>query len=162
MLKSLLIEGFADSPNSSIHHVAGANQIRPGPGLGNGLAAEDRHRFIVEHYPFLADDAVMAVAGVGIEGHVRHDRHLGVHLLKPANSSGYQATFVEAFGAVFGFKAIGHLGKQHNAADAQVPSAAHLLHQAFEAPAHSSWHGTNGLVGGAFVHEERINKVGST
>ena len=89
MLKSLLIEGFADGPNAAIHHVAGADQIRPGPSLGNGLAAEDRHRFIIEHHPFFADDAVMAVAGVGIEGHIRHDRHLGVHLLEPANSSGY-------------------------------------------------------------------------
>ena len=160
MLKTLLIEGLADGPNPAVHHVAGADQVGTGPGLGHGLLAEHRHRLIIEHHPPIADDAVVAIAGIGIQGHVGHDRHARMHLLEPANGSGDQAMLVEALGPVLRFEAVGHLGEQHHAADAQLPGATHLLHQPLQAPAHGPWHGPDRLVAGALMHKERIDEVG--
>ena len=160
VLEALLIQGLADGADAAVHHVAGADQVGAGAGLGNRLLAQDRHGLVVEHYALAADDAVMAVAGVGVEGHVGHDRHARVDLLQAANGAGDQAALVEAFSAVFCLEAVGHLREQHHAADAQIPGAANLLHQTLEAPALAAGHGTDRLVRGALVHEQWIDEIG--
>ena len=55
--------------------------------------------------------AVVAITGIGIEGHIGHDRHLGMPLLEQPDGAGNQAVLVEAFGAILSFESIGHLGE---------------------------------------------------
>ena len=160
MLEALFIKGFADSSDAAVHHVAGADQIRTGAGLRHGLLAEDGHRFVVENHALTAHDAVVAVAGIGIKGHVGHDRHAGMHFLETADRPGDQTALVEALGAVFGFQSVRHLREQHHAADAQIPGAAYFLHQPLEAPALATGHGADGLVASPLVHEQRVDEVG--
>ena len=68
--------------------VAWANEISTGLGLNNSLTAEQFNRFIVENDALVAHDAVMAIAGVGIERHVGHHRHAGVLVLDAPNRPG--------------------------------------------------------------------------
>ena len=102
----------------------------------------------------------MAIAGIGIEGHIGHDRHAGMGRLNAPDRPGDQAAFVETFGAVFGFEPIGHLGEEHHAANAQAPGATHLLHEPFQAPALGAGHGTNRLIGRALVHKQGVDEIG--
>ena len=69
---------------------------------------------------------------------------------------------VAALRPVLTFEPIGHLGKQHDAADAQIPGASHLVHQTLQAPALGPGHGANGLVAGPLVHEQGINEIAGT
>ncbi len=162
MLEAFLIERFADGTNAAIHHVAGADQIRTGTGLRNGLLAQQGNGFIVEHDPFATDDSVMAIAGIGVQGDVRHDRHLGVYLLEAADRPGDQATFVEALRTVFGLQAIGHLREEDDATDPQVPGATDFLHESIQAPALTAGHRPDGLVAGPLMDKEGIDEVRGT
>ena len=88
MAVTLVVEGFADGANTAIHHVAGADQISASRCLGDRLLAEDFNGFVVENDALIADDAVMAITGVGIERHVGHHRHAGVLLFDAPNRPG--------------------------------------------------------------------------
>ena len=102
----------------------------------------------------------MTIAGIGVEGHIGHDRHGWVHLLEPTDRPRDQAVLVEALGPILALEAIGHLGEEHHAADAQIPGATHLIHQPFEAPAAGTRHGADRFDAGALVHKEGIDEVG--
>ena len=106
-----------------------------------------------------AHDAIVTVAGVGIQGHVGHDHHVRVFRLEAADGTGDQATFVEALGAVLTFEAVGHLGEQHHTADPQIPGTAHLVPQGVKTPALAARHGGNGFVPSSLMDEEGIDQI---
>ena len=159
MLEPFVIKGFADGTNAAVHHVAGADQIRTGLGLNHRLFAELLDRFVVEHNPVIADDPVVTVAGVGIQGDVGHDRHSRHRLFDLADGPGDQAIGVEAFGPILGFEALCHFGEQHDAADAQIPGPLHFTGEGLQAPAARPRHGTDRLNLDTLVDEEGVDEI---
>ena len=159
MLKPFVIKGFADGTNASVHHVAGADQIRTRLGLNHRLFAELLNRFVIEHNAVVANDPVMTVAGVGIQSDVGHDRHLRQSLFDLSDGTGDQAIGVEAFGPILAFEALCHFGEQHDAADAQLPGPLHFTGEGLQAPAARPRHGTNRLNLDALVDEEGVDEI---
>ena len=64
-----LVEAFADGGDAPVHHVGGGDDVGAGLGLEHGLADQERDRLVVED-PLALHHAVMAVAGIGVEGDV--------------------------------------------------------------------------------------------
>ena len=63
------IEPGADGADAAIHHVGGRDDVAAGLGLDQSLADQHRDGLVVED-DAVAYQAVMAVAGIGIERHV--------------------------------------------------------------------------------------------
>ena len=64
-----VVERAADEPDAAVHHVARRHHVGAGLGLRHRHAREDLERRVVDDLAVL-QDAVVAVAGVGIHGHV--------------------------------------------------------------------------------------------
>ena len=101
----------------------------------------------------------MAIAGIRIQGDIRHDRHLRDLLLQLADCTRDQTIFVKALSPVLGFKSFSHLGEKHHATDAQIPGTFHLTSELIKAPATGARHGANRLHSSTFMHKQRINEV---
>ena len=72
------IEAFADRADAAIHHVGRRDDVAAGFGLNERLADQHGDGLVVED-DVVAQQAVMAVAGIGIERHIAKDadvRHL--------------------------------------------------------------------------------------
>src|ERR1700694_4174324 len=65
---------------ASIDHGGGRDDLAPGSALTQRLPHQPRDRLVVED-PAVLDQAVMAVAGVGIERHVAEHAEIGKFLL---------------------------------------------------------------------------------
>ena len=76
MFKSLIIEGFADGPNTAIHHVARTNEICTSSGLNYRLLTKLFNRLIIENNSVLTHNPVVPITGIGVQSNIRHDRHL--------------------------------------------------------------------------------------
>ena len=79
----------ARTGRAAVHHVGGGEDVAAGLGLHKRLTAQDRDRLVVEHVA-VADQPVLAVAGVGVERDVAQMPRSGggvLHLLhRPARS----------------------------------------------------------------------------
>ena len=159
MFEAFIVEGFPDGADPAVHHVAWADQISARFSLHNGLLAKQFNRLVVEDHAVLADDPVMTIAGVGIQGDVGHDRHLRDDFLDLADRPRNQAIGVEALGPVFGLQPLRHLGEENDATHTQVVSALHFAGKGCQAPTASTRHGTDRLHLSAFMHKEGIDEV---
>ena len=72
---------------------------RAGPGVDQGLVDQDRDRLVVEDLA-LAQEAVMAVAGIGIERDVAQDSDIGKFLLDRADGAADQIVGIERLGSI--------------------------------------------------------------
>ena len=70
------VEARADRADAAVHHVGGRDDVAAGLGLHQRLLDQHRDRLVVED-DAVAQQAVMAVAGVGIERHVAQHADLG-------------------------------------------------------------------------------------
>ena len=76
MFKSLIIEGFSDGPNTTIHHVAWTNEIRTSSCLNDRLLTKLFNRLIIENNSLFTHNPVVPITGIGVQSNIRHDRHL--------------------------------------------------------------------------------------
>ena len=80
------VERPADGADAAVHHVGRRDDVGAGIGLHDGGARDLRHRLVVDDLA-VAQDAVMAVAGEGIERHVGDDADIRHGLLDGRASS---------------------------------------------------------------------------
>ena len=153
MLKSGVIEGFSNGTNASVHHVARANQIGTSLRLHHRLTTAQLNGLVIEHHPVLADDAVMAITGIGVKGHIGHDRHIGQISFELTNGCWDQAVFVKTLSAILRLETLRHLGEQHHTADAEIPGPLHLAAELIQAPSKGTRHGSNRLDLRTLMHE---------
>ena len=88
MFEPLIIERFANRPNATVHHVARANEISASASLNHRLFTKLFDRLVIQHDSVLTHNPVMAITGIGIQGNVRHDRHLRNGRFDLANRTG--------------------------------------------------------------------------
>ena len=86
-MKPAASSAVADRADAAVHHVGGRDDVAAGLGLHQRLPHQHRDRLVVEDVA-VAHQAVMAVAGVGIERHVAEHADLGHRLLDRADRRG--------------------------------------------------------------------------
>ncbi len=157
---ALQLQRFADGTNAPVHHVAGGHHVGTCFGVVQGLAHQYFHGLIVEDVAGFIQDAVLAVAGVGIQCHVGHHAQLGEFLLQRADHAGDQAVGVEGFFAVGRFQAGINRGEQRQEGDLQLHAFLGHGQQQIQTQAVHARHGRHGLTAvAASVHKHRVDEV---
>ena len=87
--------------DAPVHHVGGRDDVGAGLGLEQRLADQERDGLVVEDALAL-HHAVMAVAGIGVEGDVGDDADLRHGLLDLAHGAADQVAAVQRLGAASG------------------------------------------------------------
>jgi hypothetical protein len=62
----------ADGADPSVHHVAGRHDVHAGLRLGQRLLDQHFHGFVVQDVAGVVQQAVLAVAGEGVQRHIGH------------------------------------------------------------------------------------------
>ena len=75
VVSTLSIERRSDRTDPPVHHVGGSGDVAARFGLHNRLAAQNVERLVVGHVA-VADDAVLSVARIGVEGDIGEKSHV--------------------------------------------------------------------------------------
>ncbi len=134
MVETLAVERFADRADAAVHHVAWGDHVAAGLGLHEGLRAEHRDRLVVEDLA-IADDAVLAVGGVGVECDVADHADAVVRVLDGANGAAHEVVGVCRFVAVLGFELRGCHGEYGDRRDAERLGVANCFHHEIDTQA---------------------------
>ncbi len=156
------VERMANPADTAIHHVGGRDHIAAGSRLHNGLQAEHVHGFVVDHVA-VAQQAIVAMAGVGIEGHVAHDADVGHRGLHGAHGPADEVLPVQRFVAVgrLAFRRCGR--KQSDGRDAQVARLLHGFHEQIERqPIDARHRGHRRALLRSFLNEDRPDEIVGT
>ena len=95
--KSCALERAADHADAAVHHVGGAEDVAAGLGLDERHLLEREQGLVVLH-DAAADEAVVAVGVVGVEGDVEQDADLGDRGLDRAGGAADQVLGVPGLG----------------------------------------------------------------
>src|SRR5439155_6042672 len=96
--KAGAVETRADRPDAPVPHVRRGDDVAAGLRLDQRLLHQDFHRFVVE-YDAVAQEAVVAVAGVGIEGDIAKDTDARHRTFNGAYGATHQVVWINRFAA---------------------------------------------------------------
>ena len=111
----------ADGADAPVHHVGRRDDVAAGLDLHQALLHQHLHRGVVMHIA-VAQHAVMAVAGIGIERHIAQHADLRHRGLDGAHRAADQVVGIERLAAVLGLSV--RRGVWGNSAITGMPSAA--------------------------------------
>ena len=114
-----MIECRADRRDTAIHHVRWRDDVAAGLGLHQRLLHQHLDRLVVDDRA-VAQQPVMAVAGIGIERDVAEDADLRHLLLDRADGAADQVVRIERFAAVLVAPLGIGIGKQRDAGDGKL------------------------------------------
>ena len=97
-------QGGADGANAPVHHVAGRDDVHAGFGLRQRLLGQHGHGLVVQDVAGVVEQAVLAVAGEGVERHVGHDAEFREAFFEFAHNARHQAFGVHGLAAVGRFQ----------------------------------------------------------
>jgi hypothetical protein len=152
---------LADGADAPVHHVAGRDDVHAGFGLGERLLDQHLDGFVVQDVAGLVEQAVLAVAGEGVQRHVGHHAQAGKFFFSARTTRGHQAVGVGGLAADRVFQR-GRLitGKQRHHRDAQLDAVFGHRQQQVQAQALHAGHRGHGLAAVAAVqHEHRVDQV---
>ena len=98
-MKSACIEAGANRADPAVHHVGGRDDVAAGLGLDQRLLDQNLDGLVVDDGA-VAQKAVMAMAGIGIERDIAEHAELRHLLLDGANCAADQIVGIERFAAV--------------------------------------------------------------
>jgi hypothetical protein len=98
--QALRLQRAADGADAAVHHVAGRHDVHAGLGLHQRLLAQHGHGLVVEDVAGVVEQAVLAVAGEGVQRHVGQQAQVGEALLQLAHRARHQAVGVGGLAAV--------------------------------------------------------------
>ena len=159
LLPAGAVEGPTDRPHAAVHHVGRGHDLAARLGEHHRLAAEHLDRLVVEN-PAFAEQAVVTVAGVGVERHVADDAHR-VAELPPDRPHGAadEIVGIGRMGGVLRLEPRLHHWKQCDGRNSQLPGLVGRLHHAIDRqPFHArqARHGQTRLV---VMDKERPDQV---
>ena len=153
-MKSAASRRLADRADAAVHHVGRRDDVAAGFRLHQRLLDQNRDGLVVEN-DAVAQQAVMAVAGKGIERDVAEDADLGHFLLDGADGAADQIVRVERLAArLVAQRRIG-VGEQRDAGDAQLGGALGLAHRLIDAQALDARHRRHRRARLVAVHHEQ-------
>ena len=94
-MKTVCLQCVTDCADAAVHHVGGGDDVGTGAGLVERLADQYVDRRIVEDAAVVAEQAVVAMAGVGIERNVGEHADLGTAGLDCSDRAAHQIIGVE-------------------------------------------------------------------
>jgi hypothetical protein len=157
--KSGRIQRLADGADAAVHHVGRCDDVAAGFGLHQRLPHQHRDGLVVED-PAVLDQAVMAVAGEGIQRDVAEHAQAGKFLLDRAHRFAHQIVRIERLGAVLVAQAGLGIGKQRDARDIQLHRALGVAHRLIDAePLDAGHRGHAGALVVAVDHEQRPDQI---
>jgi hypothetical protein len=149
-----------DGADPAVHHVAGGDDVHTGFGLGERLIHQHPDGFVVQDVAGVVQQAVLAVAGEGVERHVGHHAQTGKLFLQRPHHGGHQAVGVGRFAADRVFQRGADHREQRHHRDAQLHAVLGHRQQQVQAQAFHAGHGGHGLAAAlAFEHEHRVDQV---
>ncbi len=150
----------ADGADAPVHHVAGGDDVHARLGLRQRLTHQHLDRGVVDDVVGLVQQAVLAVAGEGVEGHVGHDAQVGEFLFQGPHHRGHQAVWVGGFDAIGRFQVQADDGEQRHHRDAQLHAVFGHGQQQVQAQSLHAGHGAHGFASAlAFQHKHRVDQV---
>ncbi len=156
----VLVQSSANGADAAVHHVAGGHNVHASLGLRLGLADQHGDRLFVQDVTGFVQNAVLAVAGVGVQSHVSQHAQLGELLLEHAHHARNQAVRVGGFAAIRRFQGRVDGREQGHHGDAQLQTLFGHAHQFIRRIAHDAWHGADLLLNSlAFTHKDRVDQV---
>ena len=108
------IERFADRADAAIHHVRRRDDVAAGFGLHQRLLHQQLDGFVIEDHA-VAQQAVMAVAGIGIERDVAENADVGHFFLDRADGAADEIVRIERLAAVVVAQTRIGIGKERDA-----------------------------------------------
>ena len=92
---------FATNPrDASVHHVGRRNDVSPGLRMAQRLASQCLEGFVVQHVARLVDQAVLAVACVGVERDIGYHTEIRQRILECPHDARHQPTWVPGLGGI--------------------------------------------------------------
>ena len=149
-----------DGADAPVHHVAGRHDVDTGGGLRQCLLHQHRHRGVVQDVAAVIGQAVLAVAGVGVQRHVGHHAEFGKLLFQRPHHARHQAVGVGRFLAVVALERLIDHRKQGQHRDLQAHTFLGHRQQQVQAEALHARHGGDGhALLHAVDHEHRVDQV---
>ncbi len=130
MSESCFVEGPADRRHHAVHHAAGGDHVGPGPGVADGLLAEQLKRgVVIDIRPagLVVHDSAVSVIRVFAEADVGDHEHVRGSLLCGANRLLHDSRV--GIGVAAGGVFLRRDSKQQHAAEFQLCCAADLYAQ---------------------------------
>ena len=108
----------ADRGDAAVHHVRRGDDVGAGRRLDQRLLGQDGDRLVVEDIAIVVGQAVMAVAGVGIERDVGQHADLGHRILDRLDRAADEVVGVERLAGIVAAQVRRRVGEQGDAGDA--------------------------------------------
>ena len=145
--------------DAAVHHVGRGNHVAAGLGLVDRLLAQDVERFVVDDVT-VAQQAVVPVARVRVEGHVADDADIGTGLFRRADAVADEVFGIERFVAVGRlFRRVGGR-KEGDGGNAQLGRLAHRRRQQVDRQPLDAGHRRDRRpLARAVVHEHGPNQI---
>ena len=109
-----LFQRTADDTDAAIHHVRWRHHVHACLSLHQGLLTQQRQRLVIQHIATFVDQAVLTMAGVRVQGHVRHHAQLREARLQRPHGTGHQAFRIGGQTAVWRLQIAGNGRKQRH------------------------------------------------
>ena len=153
------IEALADRTNAAVHHVGRSNDVAAGFDLNERLADQNRDSLVVED-DAVAEQAVMAVAGIRIERHVAKNADVRHLFLDGADRLADEIFCIERFGAGFVAFARFGIGEERKARDGEFRRAHRRAHRFVDRETLDVGHRADGRPDlGALDQKQRPNQI---
>ncbi len=138
----------------------GGDDVDTGDGVVDGLAGQHLHGVVVQDVAGLVEQAVLAVAGVGVQRHVGHDAQLGEFFFQRPHHARNQAVGVERFFAIGRLQRGLNRRKQRQHRNAQTHAFFGHWQQQIQTQAIDTGHRRHGLAQVlALVDKHRVDQV---
>ena len=158
-LEAGFIQRPANGAHAPVHHVRGRDHVAAGLGLDQCLAAQNLHRLVIDDVA-VAQQPVVAVAGVGVERHVADHADLRHRRLDRAHRLADQVVRVERLVAVGRLGRRRRLREDRERRDTEVAGRARLLGEQVGAEPLDAGHGAHRLAPPfAFADEDRPDEI---
>ena len=114
MDEARLLQCTTDDADAAVHHVRWRHDVHARLGLYQRLLTQQRQRLVIQNIAAFVDQAVLTMAGVGVQGHVRHHAQLREARLQCPHGTGHQAFRIGGQTAVRGLQIAGNGRKQRH------------------------------------------------
>ncbi len=153
-------ERLADRADAPVHHVGRRDDVDAGLGVRQRLLDQRLQGRVVGDVAVGVEQAVLAVAGVGIERDVGDHAELGMRVLERAHRALHQAVGIPGFVGALAFRCVADHREQRDRGNAQLVHACRGLDEQIDTDPFDAGHGLDRLaLLFAIEHEHRVDEI---
>ena len=114
------LQHIANSQNPPVHHIRRGDNITSGISKGTRLFNQNFNAGIVQNFALIAQHAIMAMVGIGIESNITYNADIRTGCFNRSYRLADQIFIINRFSAIGCFQAVGCFGKKRNSRNAQL------------------------------------------